>query len=219
MSELKRLRDLFVWPYPASTNGITCPFGFDENTFETPRFHPACDLSIKPELQKSVLNYPIIAPCNATSTKWWGPRGRSGTTWLDLRFNGGLWRMAHINRDEMDEQARALIIQGLPLDQWQAIAPIGMEGLSIGAFPRHLHLMLYLEPSVENKNALIERWGDNWGPKCDKLPLWAPATNGQMRADGWDWANNHTAGRTDPFDNRQYICVDWFGLLWPEGKK
>ncbi len=213
MSELKNMRARHKWPFPASDPKPSVPFGLDEKTFPTPRFHPAVDIHIAGNLWKHVLDHPLICPCPTVSTKWWGPRGASGTTWLDLRFNGGLWRFAHLSREEMNPEARALIIQGLPLDQGQEIGPSGEEGLSLG---RHLHAMLYLEPTDENIFALSERWGDLWGPRGDKSAAWGPLTNGRMDIDGWTWANRHTAGRKDPFDHREYIAVDWLGLLWPE---
>lgn len=219
--KLDELRGLFVFPFPAAYEEPTTKYGIDSETFDVIRYHPNLDLALPKHLEPQYMKLPVICPGNATASRWWGPMDTYGTTYLDLinREEGWTWRLAHFWKGELKPLAFRFIMGRSAVPQGFPIGPAGDAGLSKsnnGCSPRHLHAGLLLDPKW--KPAILEAWPDETEDiKPKTIETW-PHLKKFIEAKGITAMTEHTATATDPWTGRPVIAVDWFNLLWPNGK-
>lgn len=185
---------------------VTTAFGWDEGPANRasldpsgsvwPRIHHALDLAGAGN---------VCCPFAPTLTKWDEDDGL-GDSRLRIKGHGIEFRMLHFRREELNEETRVLILQGLPIDEGAAIGPAGDVGISFG---RHVHLEIILEPGARDSE-LYRMLGDRWN--LDRQPYYAAlykkVYTDQVKKRKVLWMNEAIVSKVDPITGREAFYID-----------
>jgi hypothetical protein len=151
------------------------------------------------EIKNEYYSYPIKCPCNTIKTKWLDDDGE-GNTLLRLIGDGYELRLFHLNREELNQETRAYILNGLPINKGDSIGSIG-SNIKYEIYDysgRNLEYMLLLYPNYFDDD-LKEKWGDYWMSDARKELI---NKYGVMLANDFIYKNIHK------INGCMYSCID-----------